>query len=72
MGNDDSPQNFGEISQYLADLAGVWPYSCDKLIACNDVSYQTCGCKNSLGTEDLAIVYNFNVTGEIIELLLNC
>ena len=62
MGNDDSSQNFGDITQYLADLAGVWPYSCDKLIACNDVSQQTCGCKNFMDDENFAIVYNLNTS----------
>jgi hypothetical protein len=41
----------------------AWPFSCDQLIPCQDVPYQTCGCKNLQGTEDLAIVYNLNAAG---------
>ena len=43
--------------------------SCDELVRCGNVPFQTCGCSNKNkngtgnGSQTLAIVYNLNKTG---------
>ena len=37
---------------------GAWPFSCQKLIPCQETPHQTCGCLNTADSEQFAIVYN--------------
>ena len=44
---------------------GVWPFRCNKLIACDNIRQQSCGCEGEgSNTEGSAIVYYFAEIGE--------
>ncbi len=58
-------KDFIRRSLSVAPFSGSWPFSCERIIPCPDIPHQTCGCKNLLGTEDLAIVYNLKSDGKI-------
>ena len=51
-------QDFSLLAYSSRDRNGVWPFSCQKLIPCQDSPHQTCGCENGMDSENLAIVYN--------------
>lgn len=48
-------------------LVGTWPFDCDKVIPCNELPMQTCGCdhfKNDANLEKMGIVYNIDANSE--------
>ena len=48
-------------------LVGTWPFYCDKVIPCNELPMQTCGCdhfKNDANLEKMGIVYNIDANSE--------
>ena len=57
--------NLVRLPQSKSTQSGAIPFSCDKLLACKDVPSQTCGCKNNLEPEKLAIVFNLRSNGDL-------
>lgn len=62
---DAAESSFAKIA--LADKPpnGAWPFNCEKLIPCQDLPYQTCGCdhfENDGSKEKLGIVYNLGAS----------
>ena len=47
---------------------GMWPYDCERIIPCQDVPMQTCGCDNyasNVNSEKSGIVYNMDADSEM-------
>ena len=47
---------------------GMWPYDCERIIQCQDVPMQTCGCDNYASNENSeksGIVYNMDADSEM-------
>jgi hypothetical protein len=61
--DDTTAQEFKRITQDQMLPSGSWPFSCKKLMPCNNIPHQACGCQNLLDSENLAVVYNLKKAG---------
>ena len=62
--NIDATENlFTRMQIHSKPAFGMWPYDCERIIPCQDVPMQTCGCDNyasNVNSEKSGIVYNMD------------
>ena len=62
--NIDATENlFTRMHIHSKPAFGTWPYDCERIIPCQDVPMQTCGCDNyasNVNSEKSGIVYNMD------------
>ena len=60
----DATENlFTRMHIHSKPAFGMWPYDCERIIPCQDVPMQTCGCDNyasNVNSEKSGIVYNMD------------
>ena len=67
--NIDATENlFTRMHIHSKPAFGTWPYDCERIIPCQDVPMQTCGCDNyasNVNSEKSGIVYNMDADSEM-------
>lgn len=59
---------FTRIPIHSKPAFGMWPYDCERIIPCQNVPMQTCGCDNyasNVNSEKSGIVYNMDSDSEM-------
>ena len=65
---DSTETDFAPIALSSKPPSGIWPYDCEKLIPCQELPYQTCGCdflQNDGSQEKMGIVYHLGAGSEM-------
>jgi hypothetical protein len=60
---DATEKLFTRMHIHSKPAFGTWPYDCERIIPCQDVPMQTCGCDNyasNVNSEKSGIVYNMD------------
>ena len=65
----DATENlFTRMHIHSKPAFGMWPYDCERIIPCQDIPMQTCGCDNyasNVNSEKSGIVYNMDADSEM-------